>query len=230
MTRKARAFACKEDSFIKQTALFNRFQASGASWIEHYGWQIPASFGSVEAESAGVRRAAGLTDLSWMIKLDLKGYGLKSPPAFGQGMLPWALAPQHFLLTLEPSAREVAWEAVRALQTAGSDLSLPPPIYMTDVTSVYAHFLLAGPCSRDILHKLTSLNLSERSLPDLSCGESSLAHVRAMILRNDLKGINAYHLLVSREYGESVWESVLHAGQEFQLAPFGLEAQQLLSA
>jgi glycine cleavage system aminomethyltransferase T len=96
------------------------------------------------------------------------------------------------------------------------------------VTSVYAQFLLAGPRSCDILRKLTSLNLSDGSLPDFSCGQSRVAHVRAIVLRKDIGKLPAYHLLVSREYGESVWESVLHAGKEFNLSPFGLEAQQLL--
>ncbi len=119
-------------------------------------------------------------------------------------------------------------ERLQGPQAAGLGLSLPPPVYSTDVTSVYAQFLLAGPLCRKVLGKLTSLNLSENSLPDLSCGQSSLAHVHAIILRKDFGGTPAYHLLVSREYGESVWESVLHAGHEFHLSPFGLRSQQLL--
>ena len=66
------------------------------------------------------------------------------------------------------------------------------------------------------------------SLPNLSCGQSSLAHVRAIILRKDVEKVPAYHLLVSRDYGEGVWEAVVHAGDEFNLCPFGLEAQRLL--
>lgn len=118
--------------------------------------------------------------------------------------------------------------SLRSLGETGSDLSLPPPIYITEVTSVYAEFLLAGPRGRDILRKLTSLNVSDGSLPDLACAQSRLAHVRAIILRKDVAGMPAYHLLVSREYGESVWESVLEAGKEFNLSPFGLQAQQLV--
>ena len=38
----------------------------------------------------------------------------------------------------------------------------------------------------------------------------------------------AYHLLVSREYGESVWDAILHAGHEFHIAPFGLKALEFL--
>jgi glycine cleavage system aminomethyltransferase T len=45
-----------------------------------------------------------------------------------------------------------------------------------------------------------------------------------MILHEDIGLIPAFHLLVSREYGEAVWESIVHAGHEFQLRPFGLQA------
>ena len=99
---------------------------------------------------------------------------------------------------------------------------------MTDVTSVFAQFLLAGPASREILRKLTSLNVSENALPDSGCGQASLAHVRAIILRRDLGALPAFHLLVSRDYGESVWDALLHAGHEFQITQFGLKALQIL--
>jgi len=191
---------------------------------------VPSHFTAAEDEVASVRSAAGLGDLSWMLKVDLKGYGMKGTPPFGAGLLSWRLAPLHMLVTSDPSTRDTVMASLRCLSETGSDLSLPPPVYVTDVTSVYAQFLLAGPRSRDILRKLTSLKLSADALPDLSCGQSSLAHVRAIILRKDVEGLPAYHLLVSREYGESVWECVLHAGTEFNLTPFGLQAQQLLKA
>jgi sarcosine oxidase subunit alpha len=168
----------------------------------------------------------GLADLSWMLKFDLKGIGLKSCPALGAGAFSWALGRLHYLVTCEPSERSGVLERLQGIQAAGSEPS--PSIYVTEVTSVYAQFLLAGPRCRQVLSTLTSLNLSESSLPNLSCGQSSLAHVHAIIMRKDLDGIPAYHLLVSREYGESVWDCVLHAGREFRLSPFGLEAQQLL--
>ena len=62
-------------------------------------------------------------------------------------------------------------------------------------TSVFAQFLLAGPRSRDVLRKLTSLNVSASALPDLACGQASLAHVRAIILRQDLGNEPAFALV-----------------------------------
>jgi glycine cleavage system aminomethyltransferase T len=93
------------------------------------------------------------------------------------------------------------------------------------VTSVYAQLLLAGPRSLQILRKLTSLNAA--ALPNLGCGQASLAHVHSTILRDDLRGKPAFHILVSREYSESVWDAIIYAGHEFQLAPVGIEALRL---
>ena len=96
------------------------------------------------------------------------------------------------------------------------------------MTPVYAQFRLAGPRSRDIFGKLTSLNVSERALPDSGCAQTSLAHVHATILREDMGALPGFHILVSRDYGEDVWESILHAGREFHMEPFGLEALAIL--
>jgi heterotetrameric sarcosine oxidase gamma subunit len=109
-------------------------------------------------------------------------------------------------LTCEPDARAAILANLRAVS---------PPIYVTDVTSAYAQFVLTGPRSRDVLRKLTSLNVSDRRLPNLACAQTSLAHVHALVLRKDLPSIPAFHLLITRDYSESIWKSLLHAGAEF---------------
>jgi glycine cleavage system aminomethyltransferase T len=209
--------------------LFNQHRRSGAVWTDHYGWQVPAFFAAAGSEAASVRESVGLADLSWMLKFDLKGHGLRRPLALGEDAFSWDLGLLHYLVTCEPPARDGFLGRLEALQAAGSDGSGIPPIYMTDVTSVFAQLLLAGPRSRQVLRKLTSVDVSERPMPDLSCRQTSLAHVGAIILRKDFDGVPAFHVLVSREYGESVWDAILHAGHEFHLSPFGLQAQQLLT-
>jgi glycine cleavage system aminomethyltransferase T len=209
---------------FRHTTLFHIHLRFGACLMEHYGWQIPAYFGGAEEEHQHLLKFAGLSDLSWMTKLDLKGYGVKTlPPA--EVVRSWCIGPQHYLLTCDPSKCESVIANLLSFP-APRDLALPPPVYITDETSVYAHFLIAGPGAREILRKLTSLNVN--ALENLTCGQANLAHVHSLVLRDDFSGTPAFHLLVSREYGESVWEAVMHAGREFQLTPFGLEALQLL--
>jgi glycine cleavage system aminomethyltransferase T len=84
--------------------------------------------------------------------------------------------------------------------------------------SPYARFLIAGPDARALLSKLTSLNL------DKSPAFGAVAHVRSLVSRDKL----GFLVLVPRDYAESVWEAVLHAGEEFHITPFGLEAQRRL--
>ena len=158
-----------------------------------------------------MRESVGLADVSWVVKLDVKGTRATSQP--GGSAAWWRLGASHYLVTCDPAERESVLAGIDAASS-------------TDVTSVWAALLLAGPMSRQVLRKLTSLNVSDAALPDGGCGQASLAHVHAIVLRRDLRDVSAFLLLVSREYAESVQEALLHAGREFQIAPFGLEALQ----
>jgi glycine cleavage system aminomethyltransferase T len=200
----------------KRTALTNRHEATGARIAEHHGWRIATVFTSEEEEVALVRHGAGLSDVSWMTKLDLKGPGVNALPALGERARSWSLGPNHLLVTCDP-------DALPAISSSNG-------VWVTDVTSAFAQFLLAGPSSRDVLRKLTSLNVSEKALPDSGCGQASVAHVRAIMLRRDLGLLPAFHVLVSREYGESVWDALLHAGHEFRITQFGLKALGMLES
>ena len=206
---------------IRQSPLFRRHEQAGASLVDHRGWRVPAYFTFAQQEAEHLAKGVGLSDVSWMMKVDLKGYGLKTPPVLKDARA-WRLGPEHYLVTCDPAVDEPVMQ-----QLGCSALpDLPPPIYITDVTSVYAQFLVAGPRSREVLRKLTSLNVG--ALSNLSCGQARVAHIHGRVLRDDLGDIPAFHLLVSREYGESAWDAILHAGHEFQMAPAGLKALELL--
>jgi len=194
---------------FRHTPLFHAHKRAGATIVEHYGWQVPASFTGAQLEANHLSNSAAVSDLSWTTKLDLKGCRVK--PA----RTAWHLSPGHFFITCDPPKREALIASL-------------PPAYITDVTSVYAQFLIAGPRSRDILRKLTSLNVA--ALRNLDCGQAAVAHVHAIVLRDDFAGLPAFHVLVSREYAESVWEAVLHSGHEFRAAPCGFEALEQLGA
>ncbi len=195
--------------------------------VEHHGWQVAATFGNPTEEAARTRESVGLADVSWMAKFNLQGSGLKNSPDLGLEAGVWLLGRGQYLVTCEPLAAEAV--KARLGQIRGAAAGSPPPFYVTDVTSVYTELMLAGPRSREVLSKLTSLNLSEGARGNRTCAQAGVAHVHAVVLRNDLPGIPTFHLLVGREYGESVWESVLHAGHEYHITPIGLEAQKLLS-
>lgn len=186
---------------MKHSSLFYLHQRAGAKFSERYGWEIAGSFTSPELEKTQVSEQAGLADLSYRSKFETK---IEPAQSF------WSLGRNQYLVVGEPP--------------------LAPPAGASDVTSVYADLFLAGPRSKDVLGKLTSLNVSDARLPNLSCSQASVAHVHTIVLREDIGSLLGFHLLISREYGESVWEAAIHAGHEFHLQPFGLGALELLES
>lgn len=213
---------------LKRTPLVPRHQGMGAVIAEHRGWHIARHFTSPEQEARQVREMAGLADWSWISKFHLKGYGLTSPPPSDSRVHLWPLAPGHYLATSEETDREALLATLARSCKAEPQMNLPPPIRVTDVTSVYAALLLVGPHGRDILQKLTSLDVSEASLVDGACAQSGLSHVHAIVLRQDLGDLLAFYLLVGREYAEFVWDSIMHAGHEYRITPFGTACFSLL--
>ena len=219
---------------VKRTALYRTGLTLGATMADHAGWQVAARFRSPDEETQQVQAGVALADASWLGKLEVQGRGFD--PAGWQiaGATVWPLAASDVLVTCEPQDTPAM---LQALQDRAAPLSLgerpgegsitaPPPssLYVTDVTSVYAALLLAGPHSRAVLQRLTALDVSDTALPDLACTRTGLAHVHATILRQDLGPVPAYWLLVGWEYGAYVWDAVLHAGESFGIAPIGLEA------
>ena len=157
-----------------------------------------------------IRTSAGLVRCTWLDKIELQGPGVANDLTPPDGCRSWRLGRTRVLLTGKSPLNDAAETWLKAFA--------PGSLYTSAVTSVYADFLLIGPRSRDILSKLTSMNVSDRALPNGSCGQASLAHTHCIVLRDDHGGLPAVHLLIARDYGQSVFEALLHAGEEFHLA------------
>jgi glycine cleavage system aminomethyltransferase T len=179
---------------VKQTALHHHHAEAKATWTTRNGWEIPACFSNIEDEVSRSRAGVGVADLSYLQKLQCPR---AQPGAF-------RLTEKKFLVIGDPAAAE--------------------PAGAFDVTSIFACFMLAGPRSASVLGKLTSLNLEEKYLPNRTCRQSSFAHVHAAILRDDLRSMSSFKILVARDYGEFVWDSILHAGHEFGIVRMGIDA------
>jgi glycine cleavage system aminomethyltransferase T len=184
---------------MKRSALYTLHRRAGATFADYSGWELPAFFVSSEQEARQIRDGAGLADISYLSKSDF----IREPQRPS-----WRLGANHYLSVSAPSPDA---------STAG-----------IDVTSVYAALHLVGPRAQDVLGKLTSLNLSEAAFPDRRSAQASLAHVPAIFLREDVGALPAFYLVITRDYAESVWEAILHAGHEFNLCPSGLESLRSL--
>ena len=179
----------------RQSAL-HRYHLQAQGQLKTFsGWQLPAWYTDPSRELEELRASVGISDASYLCKLDVRGTANEfSPPA-----RLWKLTLAHSLV-ISPLP----------IGVAASPL-------VTDITSVYSAILLAGPDSRDVLQKLTTLDVRDSALPEGAARQTRLAHVNATILRN--KG---FLILNTRDVAEHVWETLLHAGAR----PFGMLAQQ----
>jgi sarcosine oxidase subunit alpha len=100
--------------------------------------------------------------------------------------------------------------------------------HVINVSGGFAAINLAGPRSREVMQRLTDMDVSKEALPYLMSARGQLAGVPALILRIGFVGELSYEIHVPSAYGPHVWDAIIEAGREFGVEPFGLEAQRIL--
>ena len=212
---------------VRRSPLSETFRKMGAEVRVEGGWKEIVHFTSPQQEAEAVRRAVGLADLSSIPKFDLQGGGLDSSRELGAKAESWRLRAGRRLVTCRPEDRDlVEGELNRLVATAAATSD---PVYLTDLTSGYAALLLAGPRSPEVLRKLVDLDVSGDAFQNLTCVQTGIHHTYSILIRRDIQSLRAYLILVNREYGEWLWESVVHAGAECGIQPFGSAAHELLT-
>ena len=225
-------------------------ERNGATMMDAGAWKRPQVYTSVEQEYAAVRNRAGLVDVSTLGKLELRGRDVVQflefvyPNRFAKlkaGRVRYGVVCDEAGIILDDGTiSRLGDERYFLTTTTGNAdaidncfrwwLAMRPDwdVRLTNVTGSYAAMNLAGPRSREILGKLTSADLSSQALPYLATSELEIAGVGAIALRIGFVGELGYEIHVPSQYGLHVWEAVLDAGREFEIRPFGVDAQRLL--
>ncbi len=234
---------------VRRTPMHHWHQAHGARWIDAGQWKRPDSYGDPAAEVRAVRTGAGLIDVSTLGKIEVIGpdaaellervyinewadlrpgrarYGVMCTEegiVFDDGVGA-RLAAEHFYLTATTGNAEGVfqwlelWRATWRLNAV-----------VLNRTSAFAAMNLAGPRAREILTRLTSLDLSSAAFPYLALREGEVAGVPCRLLRIGFVGELGYEIHCPSSHGLHLWEALLAAGADAGLRPFGVEAQRVL--
>jgi len=233
----------------RRTAIHERHLAAGASWIDMGDWKRPLDYGGVAAECRAVHEAAGLIDVSTLGKLDVRGRDAAEfldwlhPNRFSdlrvgrvryRAMLDDGgiilddgtiarLGDTRFLVSTGTGSFEAVDAWLRWWLAAGSRR-----VDVTNVTGQFAAMNLAGPASRDILARVTDLDVSREAFPYLGAREAMVAGAPAILLRIGFVGELAYEIHVPADYAAHVWDALMDAGRDAGIRPFGVEAQRVL--
>ena len=214
----------------------------GVEFYEWDGWPWPSSFGDAVAEYLAVRNAVGLVDSSGLRKWELRG--------------PDALRAADRIVTQDCSAMPVGrvhYTPVcgddgmmldditvfrladdRVMLVSGliaSEAHFARPIGDLDVelvalSSERASLQLQGPRSRDVLARVTDVDLG--GLAYFHCAEGTVAGEECIVSRTGYSGELGYELFSSPEAAATIWKALLDAGAEHGIRPYGLEAADYL--
>jgi sarcosine oxidase subunit alpha len=227
-------------------------EAHGARPMVAGAWIRPEHYGDPEAEVRAVRRAVGIIDVTPIGKLHLHGPDV---PALLDHMYvnTWRklavgrvrygamcaddgvviddgvtgrLEDDHYLMSTTSGGAAAVGEWVEELLQA----SHPEwDVTCTPVTTSYASINCAGPRSRELLARLTDVDLGPDAFGYMNVRTGSVAGVPDVVLwRIGFTGELSFELHVPAGYGLHVWEELLRVGQDLGIRAFGVEAQRVL--
>jgi len=96
--------------------------------------------------------------------------------------------------------------------------------FVTDMTSAYAQLNVQGPASRRLLQSVTAMDMSDDAFPYRHAREIAIGYGRAICVRLTYLGELGYELYVPTEQAVHVYDTIVAAGQRFDLAHAGLKA------
>jgi len=100
-------------------------------------------------------------------------------------------------------------------------------VQMISATDQWAQFAVAGPNARKLLQNVVddSVPLDNESFPFMACGEITVCGgVPGRLFRISFSGELAYEIAVPARFGNSMMETLIAAGDEFDAVPYGTEA------
>lgn len=215
---------------VALSPLHSHWLRLGAEMTTRDGWQVPAHFGSVEAEIRAARGGVAFGERGGGQILEAVGEGVPEMATHldVSGIAPGAAGPVP-----RERARwcRLARDQARLLHDRGSDParigSLVPDtdcLHVTDLSAGLTTFAILGPRSPDLLARLIRLDLDPARFADRRLAQTGAAGVPVFLLRWDRGGILAYELAAGRDVAVYLWERLLHAGETLDVAPMGLDA------
>jgi glycine cleavage system T protein (aminomethyltransferase) len=219
---------------LLRTPLYERHVAAGGRMVPFAGWEMPVQYEGVIAEHRAVRADCGVFDVSHMGEMEIEGprahqllQGLLSndldrvEPGGAQytlltnerggildDLIAYRLDPHRYLLVVNASNREVAFEWLREHEIRGSDVR--------DVSDEYVLLAVQGP------RALERLGLPEA--PAFTWQEGELDGIECMVNYTGYTGESGVELMTMAEDGAALWDAVVARGA----VPAGLGARDTL--
>jgi aminomethyltransferase len=219
---------------LRRTPLYERHVAAGARLVPFAGWEMPVQYEGVIPEHKAVRTDAGVFDVSHMGEIEVEGptardvlqsalsndvdrlepglaqYTLLTTDSGGivDDLIVYRLADHRYLLVVNASNRDAAFESLKEREQRGSDVR--------DVSDEFALLAVQGPRA-----------LERLGLPPgraFTFEMTTLDGVEVMVNRTGYTGEEGVELACMEDEAVALWDAVLARG----ITPCGLGARDTL--
>ncbi|MDP9301808.1 MAG: (2Fe-2S)-binding protein, partial [Actinomycetota bacterium] len=233
----------------KETPIHDRNVAAGATFMWAGDWRRPHHYTTPEEEVRAVRTRVGLIDVSSLGKFLVSGPGTVDllERLYPNRFADLAVGKVRYGVMLNDEGVIVDDGAVCRLSddeffvtvTTGNTSAIERwitwwladwryDVRILNITGGFAAVNVAGPDARTVMERITHDDVSSKAVPYLSVTRMTVADVPSIVLRVGFVGELGYEIHTPSMYGEHVWDTIMEAGREFHIRPFGLEAQRIL--
>ena len=228
--------------YPRRSFVHRKLEAAGASFVALGDAATAADFGDPAAEAA-MASQLGLADLSVVARSGFKGGGALDWLA-GQGLtvpqesnlaqrqddgtLLARLAPSEALILGALGDGEARLAALEEAWLAGREAGAGPQGYPLPRRDSHAWFRLTGEKWPGTLAKLCAVDLRPAKFAAGAVAPTQAARVGAIVIRDDIADLLAFHLLVDSASAAYLWDCLLDAMAEFGGRPVGLSALKSL--
>ena len=228
---------------IKKTGFYDIHKSLGAKIVEFAGYYMPIQYQGIIDEHKRVRTTVGVFDVSHMGEFLISG---KNAEAFLQKMtinnVSWLeinqvqysamcyenggivddvlvyRLPSHYMMVVNASnlAKDFKWLQSHLLDA----------VELKDASDETSLLAVQGRFAQPLLQKLTESDLS--ALKYYWSMPVSLAGIEMLISRTGYTGEDGFELYFPLKHSVPVWNNIMKAGKEFDIAPVGLGARDTL--
>ena len=230
---------------LKSTPLLEVHKRLSGKMVPFAGWNMPIQYAGVIEEHRAVREGVGVFDVSHMGEIDVRGREAKpflqklltnnmdkldnggilySLMCYENGgvvddLLVHRFEEDHYFLCVNASNTDKDFEW--ALGLAGEF-----DVQLENLSDRTAQLAIQGPRAESLLQKLVDISLSDLGYYRFQKGRVS--DREAVIARTGYTGEDGFEIYLDADTAVPVFESLLEAGQEFDLQPIGLGARDTL--
>ena len=224
----------------------NWFAPPGAAREDHWSFRRSRWFLPVGEECRNVRDNVGLLDMTPFAKARVSGPGAAAfldrlvanrLPSVGRVGLCHALntrggVQSEFTIHREGAERFYLVSA-GALQRLDHDwlrrhMPTDGSVRFEDLTTAMGVLVLAGPKSRALLERVCDAPLANAAFPWLTGRDAAVGLAPAKLLRVNFVGELGFEIHHGIEYQNTIFDALMEAGRDLDLAPFGIRAMDSL--